>query len=560
MTANLERIHDSLPALVRQMRAAAVDRREFLRASTLVGLSAAAAYALAGLEDPFGRPAAAATEAGVVRISMRIPPLEDPATYSWVYDSNVARQVCDYLTRTGPDNVTRPWLVEKWEASGDVKTWILHLKKGVKWSNGDELVADHVIWNMTRWLDEKVGSSIIGLMRYYMLVEYDTGEKDDGGQPRMGLRRWSEDAIQKVDDHTIRLNCAYPQAAVPEALFHYPALLLHPSQHGRFGVGAIGTGAYSMVEYEVGRKVVLKRRDGYWGPRPAIETIEIIDHGDDPSDAVAALAAGRVDGMCEASPSQYVALSKLTNLKQYQIATAQTAVARMQQTNDTWKDPKVRQAMRYALDTRQLIRIAHLDRGAPGEHHHVAPVNPDYYKLPSMKPDIAKARKLLAEAGHPHGFDTEIFCRKDPDWEPVCVQAMAQMWKQIGVNVKVNVLSTEEYRKMWDQPVAPFAFTAWTHRPHGVMTLGLAYRTGVPWNESKWSNPKFDELLAQAEATLDINKRKQIMKDIEQLMLEDGPICLPLWRTVSTFMDKKVRGFKIHPSSYIFCEEWSLGA
>ena len=559
MTEDLKRVHGALPELVEQMQAGAVDRREFLRTATLLGLSASAAYALAGMEDPAGKPAEAATmDGGVVRISMRVPALENPATFSWVYDSNSVRQVCDYLTRTGYDNITRPWLLEKWEASDDLKTWTLTLKKGIKWSNGDELVADQVIWNLKRWLDPTVGSSILGLMDGYMLVHFDTGKKDDKGNAVMSTKLWADNAIEKVDDHTIKLNCSAAQLAVPEHLFHYPAVILHPAQEGKFGLDAFGTGAYKMVEYEVGKKVVLKRRDGYWGKKPAIETIEVIDNGDDPAAAVAAIASKQVDGMYEASTSQYAALRKLTHLQIYQVATGQTAVARMQPISDTWKDPKVRQAMRLALDTQKLLKVAYLGLGAPGEHHHVAPVHPEYYKLPFMKQDIAKAKKLLADAGHPNGFDTEIFCKKDPDWEPTCVQAMAQMWKQIGVNVKINVLPSSQYWDIWDKPSAPFAFTSWTHRPLGVMVLGLAYRTGVPWNESKYANPKFDELLSKAEGTLDVNKRKEVMKEIEQLMLDDGPICLPLWRAVFTFMDKKVKNYKAHPTSYIFCEEWSL--
>jgi peptide/nickel transport system substrate-binding protein len=489
---------------------------------------------------------------------MRVAKIDNPAATSTDYCANVVRQVCDYLTRTGADNVTRPWLLENWKASDDLKSWTLTLKKGIKWSNGDELVADHVLWNLKRWLDPNVGSSVIGLMKGYMLVEFDTGQKDDKGNPKMSTKLWADNAIEKVDDHTIKLNCSAPQLAVPEHLFHYPALILHPAQEGKFGIEAFGTGAYKMVEYEVGKKVVLKRRDGYWGKKPAVETIEVIDNGDDPAAEVASLASKQVDGMYEASTSQYAALRKLTHLQIYQVATGQTAVARMQPISDTWKDPKVRQAMRYALDTQKLLKIAYLGLGAPGEHHHVAPVHPEYYKLPFQKQDIAKAKKLLAEAGHPNGFNTEIFCKKDPDWEPTCVQAMAQMWKQIGVNVKINVLPSSQYWEIWDKPSAPFAFTSWTHRPLGVMVLGLAYRTGVPWNESKYSNPKFDELLAKAEGTLDVNKRKEVMKDIEELMLDDGPICLPLWRAVFTFMDKKVKGYKAHPTSYIFCEEWSL--
>ena len=61
--------------------------------------------------------------------------------------------------------MTRPLLAEKWEASDDLKTWTLRLRKDVKWSNGDPFVADHAIWNIQRWLDPAVGSSVLGLMK-----------------------------------------------------------------------------------------------------------------------------------------------------------------------------------------------------------------------------------------------------------------------------------------------------------------------------------------------------------------------------------------------------------
>src|SRR5206468_10764743 len=127
---------------------------------------------------------------------------------------------------------------------------------------------------------------------------------------------------------------------------------------------------------------------------------------------------------------------------------------------------------------------------------------------------------------------TEITCIKDPDWESKAVTVMAGMWKKIGVKVKVNVLPAAQYWDIWNANTNPFAFTAWTHRPLGVMVLGLAYRTGVPWNESYWSNKKFDELLTKAEGTLDVEQRRAIMADLEKIMQEEGPIAQPLWRAV----------------------------
>ncbi|HEY8017049.1 MAG TPA: ABC transporter substrate-binding protein, partial [Dongiaceae bacterium] len=337
---DLKKIHGALPGLVDQLKEGKLDRREFLRTSTLLGLSASAAYALAGLSEPVQQ-AHAASGGGTIRFSMRVIKIENPPIYDYVYDSNICRQVCDYLTRTGADNITRPWLLEKWLASDDLTTWTLTLKKGIKWSNGDELNSDHVIWNLTRWLDEKNGSSIIGLFKGFLVVDYDTGQKDDKGQPKMGTKLYSDKAIEKVDEYTIKLNGQKPQLAVPENLFHYPAAILHPADKGVFGVGAIGTGAFSLTEFELGKKAVMKRRDGFWGKPVAYDELVFIDNGDDPAAAIAALASGQVDGMMEASTTQYAALQKIPGVAIHKVTTGQTAVARMQEDKEVFKDPKV---------------------------------------------------------------------------------------------------------------------------------------------------------------------------------------------------------------------------
>ncbi len=556
----LENTHSYLPKLAQQFKDGKVNRREFLRTSTLLGLSAAAAYGIVGLPDPAGVRKAHAGMGGTVRLSMRVQPIESPHTYSWIQDSMMSRNVIEYLTRTRNDNITEPWLCEKWEASDDLKTWTFSLRKNVKWSNGEPFVADHAIWNIKRCLDPATGSSVLGLVQGYMLKEVDTGEKDENGNPKMTTELWDANAIEKVDDHTFRLNAQVPQLAVPEHFFHYPFPMMHPSSEGKFpGIGSLGTGWAEMVEYELGKKCVVKKRsEPYWAGEAALDSVEFHDHGDDPAAALGAIASKQVDGIWDVDTSQLAAAQKLEHIQLYQSATAQTGVARMQPIHDQWKDPRVRKAMRLAIDTEKVLQIAYAGNGVPAEHHHVAPVHPEYAKLPFMKQDIEAAKKLLAEAGLPDGFETEITAIKDPDWESKAVLAMAAMWKEIGVNVKVNVLPGAQYWQIWNVNTNPFAFTAWTHRPLGVMVLGLAYRTGVPWNESFWSNAKFDELLTKAEGILDVDERRKVIEEIEILMQEEGPIVQPLWRSVFSAMDKKVKGFTAHPTQYIFPWEWSL--
>src|SRR5436305_8441035 len=116
-----ETVHPAVPVLKRQLAAGKLDRREFLRSATLLGLSAAAAYAAVG-EAP-ARAETALPKGGTLKLGMRCQDLASPHTYSWVASSNSARQHFDYLTVTGVDNITRPSLVEKWEASEDLKSW-----------------------------------------------------------------------------------------------------------------------------------------------------------------------------------------------------------------------------------------------------------------------------------------------------------------------------------------------------------------------------------------------------------------------------------------------------
>ncbi|MEX0809849.1 MAG: ABC transporter substrate-binding protein [Dongiaceae bacterium] len=545
-----QREHSYLGALVNKLEQDHITRREFLRTSTLLGVSATAAYGLAGAVSGEAPIASAAADdiptGGTIRIGMPIDPVSDPATYGigggGPPQSNITRNVCEYLTQTGTDNLTRPHLLEGWAPSEDLKTWDLHLRQDVSWHNGRPFVADDAIWNIARALDPATGSSVIGLMQGYMMNDE-------------GTALWDANAIEKIDDHTVRLNLRAPQLAVPEHLFHYPLHILDPEEGGAFGPGSNGTGAFELVEHAVREKAVLKARSDYWGNGPFVDTLEFIDLGEESFAQMTALTSKQVHGIWQIDVTQLTALEQIPHVQLYQVATAQTAVARMKSVAP-FDDARVRKAMRLAIDTRQMLQVGYAGLGAPGEHHHVSPIHPEYAELPFMERDVEAARQLLAEAGHPDGIDIEINCANDPQWEQITVQAMAQQWADAGIRCKINVMPTSAYWDVWDQ--VPFGFTSWTHRPLGVMVLALAYRSNVPWNESGYSNPEFDRLLTEAEATVDVEARRAVMVQLETIMQEEGPIVQPLWRAALTAWDKRVKGFSQHPTNYIFGNELGI--
>jgi peptide/nickel transport system substrate-binding protein len=543
--------HSYFNKLQEQLAEGRLDRREFVRYSALLGVSATTAYTVgAGIVGEDFAPKAQAQDmpmGGALRLAMRIPVIKDPHTFSWVIDSNVVRQVCGYLTRTGTDNVTRPDLLESWEVSDDLLTWTLNVRQGVKWHDGKAFTAEDVAWNLHHVLNPETGSSVLGLMQGYMMNDDATG-------------LWDANAIEVVDDHTVRLNTRSPNIAIPEHAFHYPLLILDPSEGGTFDVGSNGTGAFTLTEFVVGEKATLENanNDTWYGDGPYLDTLQFIDLGDDASAAIGAIASKQVHAIDEGDIVQLDAFKAMPHVEVIPANTAQTAVARGQVDQAPFDDARVRKALRLAIDTPSVLQAAHRGLGAPAEHHHVAPIHPDYAELPFMARDVEAAKALLAEAGHGDGLELEIACKKDPAWELLAVQAMVEQWKDAGINVSINLLPSDQFWEVWDK--VPFGFTSWTHRPLGFMVLGLAYRGGVPWNESHYNNADFDAKLTQAEGILDIDARREVMAELEMIMQEDGPIVQPLWRAIYCVADTRVQGYQMHPTSYIFGETLAIAS
>jgi peptide/nickel transport system substrate-binding protein len=547
--------HPYIPELVEGLRKKKVDRREFLRTSTLLGLSATAAYGIVGqiTGQSFMPAAHAATgKGGVLRVSMAVQEITDPATFDWGPKANVARQFIEYLTITGPDNITRPYLAEKWEASEDLKTWTFSLQKGVKWSNGDDFGADDVVFNFERWLDPATGSSNIGL--------FSSMTDEIQGADGKKSKKMTAGAVEKVNDHTVRLHLNRPELSVPENLYNYPTAIVHrrfSDEGGDLSKNPVGTGPYELSKFTIAERAELTKRKGYWGGDVSLDKIVYLDHGDDRNAALGALASGQVDLVNELNIDQVEVIQSLPNVQLFEAVTAQTGVARMQMTQAPFDNPKVRQALQACIDHQKVLDLVYRGKGSPAEDHHVAPIHPEYFKLPAQKQDFEKAKALLKEAGHPNGIKVSLDANNDQKWEVNAVQAMREMWKAGGIDVTINVMPGSQYWEVWDK--TPFGFTGWTHRPLGVMVLNLGYRAGVPWNESRYDNPAFDKALDEASGVLDVTEWRKKMEKVEKILQEDAIIVQPLWRSVISAGTDKVHNYVMHPTIYHQLNKVSVG-
>lgn len=557
-----KRVHPGVKEMEKSLAEGKCSRREFLRTTTLLGISATTAYGLASailgkdiLPDIISSAYAGQQKGGVLKFGMVVQEMADPATYSWIEKSVISRHIVEYLVETGPDNITRPNLAESWEASDDLKTWTFHLRKGVKWSNGDDFIADDVVFNFTRWLDPKTGSSNLGL--FDAMLE-ETGQKDDKGNP---IKRMIKNAVEKVDNHTVRINLKSPVLSIPENLYNYPTAIVHRNfekEGGNLTKNIVGTGPYTLSEFKIGEIAVLKKRkEPYWGEEVFLDEIRFIDLGNDPGAYLAALASKQVDGIYVLDLSTFTAAKSLPGIKVISIPSASTGVIRMKVTEKPFDDIRVRKALLKTCDAKRQLDIVAQGQGIIGEHHHVAGIHPEYFKLPPFKQDIDGAKKLLKEAGYPDGI--EITCtvgNTTGTWEQDSVAVLKEDAAKAGINIKMNVMPAAQYWDVWDK--APLSLTDWSHRPLGTMMMGLAYRSGVPWNECSYSNPKFDAALTDAEATLDVEKRRAKMEKVEKILQDDAIMVQPFFQSSFTAISEKIVGFEMHPTRYYRFHKVSL--
>ena len=525
-----------------------MDRREFLRYSTLLGMSATTAYSLAGMSVAR---AASMPSGGRIRIGHAIlAPFLEPHNLALFVAGNVVHAQNQTLTRTGADNVTRPLLCKSWQASEDLRTWTIKLHENAVWTDGSPFTADHLIANFEHLLDPATGSGTYGLMSYML--------KDVEKDGEMTKELWDANALEKVDDFTVNFNLTTPQVAVPEHLFTYTSAMGHPEDDFLFGPDKRGTGPYQCVEFVNREKCVMEARRPYWGREGYADRIEFVDIGTDQAAVFAALASKQIHGHYEIQPDQADAIAGRPHLQVFSNTTGQCPTLSLRLDYEPWGDNRIRQAMKLATEPAKLSKLALRQWATPGENHHVSEIHPEYVPLPEQALDLEKAKKLMAEAGFPDGLDADVTTVNDPPWILATAQGLKQQLARIGVRLHLKPVTLDAFWGLWDKD--PVVCTWWSHRPLAIQIMALVYRSNTAWNIHRWSNAEFDEVLLKAEGTVDVEERKTHVKRIEEILQSEGPMLQPMFTDVLSAWDKRVKGFEQHPSQSIFIEDIAIEA
>ena len=280
----------------------------------------------------------------------------------------------------------------------------------------------------------------------------------------------------------------------------------------------------------------------------ALDRIEYIDYGTDPASWLSAVDSDEVDMVYE-TIGDYVEIIDSLGWDRSEAITAATVVLRPNQQAEMggitpYADPRVRRALAMAVDREVLLELGYSGQGALAENHHVAPIHPEYAELPPPVYDPEAARALMEEAGM-MDFEHELISIDDGWRRETCDAAAAQL-RDAGFQVKRTIIPGATFWNDWTK--YPFSATDWGHRPLGVQTLNLAYRSSADWNETGFESPEFDALMDEALTIADADKRREVMAKIQKLMQDEGVIIQPYWRATYRHVRPGVVGAEQHPS------------
>jgi oligopeptide transport system substrate-binding protein len=530
-------------------------------AAVLLGLGAA----LAGCDSSrSGAGSAGATPGGGQRTVLRLAQTAEPTTLdpAQVEDGPTIEflmSVFDGLVQWTTENKLAPALAEKWDVTNGGKTYVFHLRPGVKFHNGRELKAQDFLYSLTRSLSKPVRS------RTAMVYLNDI----------VGAREFNQGSASTVkgleapDDRTFKITIDAPKAYFLAKLTYPTAYAVCKeaieSEKGTVTeTSMVGTGAFKLSEYRRGDRIVLKANRDYWEGAPKLEGIErriLLDNGTRHDK----FEAGELD-ITDVDMATYRADENDPELKSLLKTFERPAVfylALNQKAYSPFADRRVRQAFARAVDRQEIVSTVH--ESVPRIAYGAIP-----FGVPGFDPsfrgigfDPEAARKLLAEAGYPGGQGlpplTLSFRAKVEDIKNTAVAVADQLEKNLGVKVTLNEEEWGIFLDKRNKGEMPFYFLRWMADyldPQNFLSTML--RTGSPENSLGYSNPEFDRLCDAADVMQDQEKRFATYRQAEKLAIVDDVPWIPiyfqkdveLWNPKLKGVEDMLMGHLPHKRSY----------
>ncbi len=401
--------------------------------------------------------------------------------------------------------------------SPDGLVYTYKLRDDAYFHNGRKMTADDIIYSYTRIMD---GSKGFPGARYVRLIK-GAAEVEKGHAKEIS-------GLKKIDDFTLEMTIT--DRVDPGYYFFSGTTAIIPKEEvekGNFASHPVGLGPFKFKEHIPGSRVVAERWDKFYKPgKPYADKLEVLIMAEAAARDVA-FRNKEIDTSI-LGPAQYVAYRADPELSKDILEVAEM-FTRSMQFNPSFKpfaDKRVRQAINYTIDSDLIIKRLVKDKAYRAVSW-LPPSSAAFDK--NVKPyafDPAKAKKLLAEAGYPNGFEFELTTSQNESWGLPIVEAMIPYLDKVGIKLKPKLVEvtvlTEIAMKGEHQAFIGSSLTG----PDSLATLRCYYsktpRTAC--NYTSFNNPEFDKLLDAAAQETDVAKRNDLLRQANNLLYEEAPV------------------------------------
>jgi peptide/nickel transport system substrate-binding protein len=400
--------------------------------------------------------------------------------------------------------------------------YIIHLKEGIEFHNGQPVTADDVIYSFQRRLDPDLAlaPALIELL-------------DPSG-------------VTKVDDRTVDVQLTQGAVVFLNSLAEYTATVV-PVGYTREDPEQVGTGPFVLESFTPGAESVHTKNPNYWDAgKPYLDEVQIVDFADAAA-LVNALSSGQVDAIVDVPFAQVATVASDSNLVVLESEAGSWLPITMAIDQEPFTDPRVRQAMRLIVDREEMVQRVLSGHGRVANDMYGV-FDPCYpADFPQREQDIEQARQLLQEAGQ-EGLTIELFAPDDTAGLPELAAAFADQAAEAGVTVTVRVIDGGTY---WGEEYThrTFATSFWGTRPY----LNQVQQGSLPtatYPETHWppAGSNFEELYRQALVETDDDARCEIIRQMQQQEYDEGGNIIAIFNNLVDAHSAQVQGFVPRPN------------
>ena len=428
----------------------------------------------------------------------------DPALWENAYAQVFATARHGNLTEVDSDGSLIGELAESWDTSDGGQTWHFKLRQGVEFHSGKTMDSEDVIASLNYHRGEESKSAA------KPIVSPITEITADG-------------------KNAMKIVLSERNADFPFTLSDYHLAIL-PASEGKIDpTSSDGTGAYVVKNYDAGVSASMTRNPNYWKEgRAHFDEVELLVIADN-SARLNAIISGEVDVIDRVDLSTINMLKRRNDLQVLATTGTQHYTFPMDTRAAPFSDNNVRMALKFALDRQEMVDKILNGYGQVGNDHPIGPSNRYFNtELPQRELDPDKAKYHLKQAGL-SSLEVDLFVA-DAAF-PGAVDAgvlYSEAAEKAGITVRAVREPDDGYwSNVWMKK--PFCACYWGGRPTEDWMFSTAYSSGVPWNDTFWSNEKFDKLLVEARVELDDDRRRAMYYEMQEIVANEGGTIVPMY-------------------------------